>query len=110
MGVLGFSSTFIFATTTFPAYSAAIWSSIGAIILHGPHHSAQKSRRTGMFDLSTSCSKLESETWTICWLTRDNLQWHRDVFQHDGSSEKRVDGAPRSRDDGRCRVGQNVWI
>src|SRR5882672_3194487 len=43
----GFSSMFNFATLTLPAISTAISSRLGAIILHGPHHSAQKSTTTG---------------------------------------------------------------
>ena len=43
-------------------YSAAISSRIGAIILQGPHHSAQKSTSTGVADFSTSCSKVASVT------------------------------------------------
>jgi len=35
---------------------------IGAIMRHGPHHSAQKSTTTGPVALSTSASKLASET------------------------------------------------
>src|SRR5688500_12816161 len=45
--VSGLSSTFSLPTFTFPACSVAISSSTGAIILHGPHHSAQKSTMTG---------------------------------------------------------------
>jgi hypothetical protein len=33
---------------------------MGAIILQGPHHSAQKSTKTGLSDLSTSASKDEN--------------------------------------------------
>ena len=40
----------------------AISSSAGAIIRHGPHHSAQKSTTTGPCALSTSASKSVSET------------------------------------------------
>ena len=40
-GVLGLSSIFILATFILPIYSFAILSKIGAIILQGPHHSAQ---------------------------------------------------------------------
>src|SRR5262245_41184262 len=56
----GCSSTFTFATTAWPCRSRAISSSAGASILHGPHHSAQKSTRTGRLDWSTSRSKLVS--------------------------------------------------
>src|SRR5271157_4546747 len=56
----GFVSTLTLATFTWPACSVAISSSKGAIILHGPHHSAQKSTRTGWLDWTTSLSKLVS--------------------------------------------------
>ena len=46
-------------------------SSTGAIIRHGPHHSAQKSTSTGQ-DLSTSSLKVASVT--------------QDVFAHGGRS------------------------
>ena len=39
-------------------YSAAISSRIGAIILQGPHHSAQKSSSTGLSDFRTSCFEI----------------------------------------------------
>jgi hypothetical protein len=35
---------------------------MGPIILQGPHHSAQKSRRTGLSAFRTSCSKDASLT------------------------------------------------
>src|SRR5262252_8325015 len=38
---------------------------VGARTRHGPHHSAQKSTKTGTDDWSTSCSKLESVTATV---------------------------------------------
>lgn len=40
-GVAGFSSMFNLVIFSLPAYSSAISSRIGAIILHGPHQSAQ---------------------------------------------------------------------
>jgi len=40
-GVPWFSSMLSLATLRRPAYSCAICSRAGAIILHGPHHSAQ---------------------------------------------------------------------
>lgn len=40
-GVAGFSSMFSFAILILSLYSLAISSSMGAIILHGPHQSAQ---------------------------------------------------------------------
>src|SRR3954452_24947204 len=45
--------------------SLAISSSTGATILHGPHHSAQKSTRTGTSLFSTSVPKLSSLTGTV---------------------------------------------
>jgi hypothetical protein len=35
---------------------------MGAIILQGPHHAAQKSSKTGILELTTSSSKLKSVT------------------------------------------------
>src|SRR5699024_10654499 len=64
-GVCGFSSTFSFANVNLPSYSPASSSSTGATILHGPHHSAQKSTRTGPEADNTSCWKLSSLTFTI---------------------------------------------
>src|SRR5207247_10139713 len=55
-----FSSTLTFATLNVPTFSRAISSSSGAIILHGPHHSAQKSTMTGLSCRVTSRSKLDS--------------------------------------------------
>src|SRR5262249_23890417 len=60
--VPGFSSTFILAMVTWPCISVAISSSMGPIILHGPHHSALKSTSTGPEDFNTSLSKLASVT------------------------------------------------
>src|SRR6202012_2819409 len=41
---------------------------MGAIILQGPHHSAQKSSSTGLSDLSTSWVKVASVVCTMCEL------------------------------------------
>src|SRR2546423_14132363 len=59
---LWFSSTLTFATFTEPAFSRAISSSNGAIILQGPHHSAQKSTITGLSSCFNSRSKLDSSS------------------------------------------------
>src|SRR5690606_2243814 len=59
-GVCGFSSIFNFTTRSRSLYSSAMASSIGAIILQGPHHSAQKSSSTGLSAFNTSCSNVES--------------------------------------------------
>src|SRR5271165_791736 len=58
----GLSSVSSLTTLRRPLYWSATLSTIGAIILHGPHQSAQKSTRTGSDDLRTSASKLP-------WLT-----------------------------------------
>src|SRR3954469_12073552 len=49
-------------TSILSAYSVAISSRIGATWRQGPHHSAQKSTRTGLSDLSTCDSKSASVT------------------------------------------------
>ena len=54
------SSILSLPITTFPSYSSARSVNMGAIILHGPHHSAQKSTNTGSDALITSESKLSS--------------------------------------------------
>src|SRR5215216_4339073 len=51
-----------FTTFSLPFISVAISSSAGAIMRHGPHHSAQKSTTTGLVDFSTSASKFASDT------------------------------------------------
>src|SRR6478672_9113502 len=61
----GFSSILSFATFTLPFISVAISSSEGAIIRHGPHHSAQKSTTTGSLDFSTSESNVRSVTFAV---------------------------------------------
>jgi hypothetical protein len=60
--VSGFSSTFSLHILIRPEYSAAISSITGPIILHGPHHGAQQSSRTGTGDFSTISLKLLSVT------------------------------------------------
>ena len=61
----GASSTLTLAIRMDPACSAAISSRIGAIILQGPHHSAQKSTSTGSDEEPTSSSKVVSERFTM---------------------------------------------
>src|SRR5690242_8808370 len=58
----GFSSMLSLATVTLSPRSLEISSSAGAIIRQGPHHSAQKSTRTGPSAPSTSVAKLWSVT------------------------------------------------
>src|SRR5947208_5765747 len=66
---LWFSSTFTFATLIASAFSRAISSSNGAIILQGPHHSAQKSTITGLLLWVTSRSKLDSSRLMVAELS-----------------------------------------
>src|SRR5579863_9642728 len=58
--VPGFSSTLSLTIFTLPLSELEISSSAGAIIRHGPHHSAQKSTTTGSLALSTSVSNVAS--------------------------------------------------
>src|SRR4051794_35689130 len=53
------------ATLILAPSSVAISSSAGAIILQGPHHSAQKSTTTGWLASSTSDLKLLRSTLTV---------------------------------------------
>src|SRR5260370_41598850 len=64
-GVDGLASMSSLATVILSPYSFATSSNTGANILHGPHHSAQKSTSTGFADCSTSLSKVASETCLI---------------------------------------------
>src|SRR6266699_2118118 len=66
---LWFSSTLTLAILIAPAFSRAISSSSGAIILQGPHHSAQKSTITGLLLWVTSRSKLDSSTLIVVELS-----------------------------------------
>src|SRR5271165_7343508 len=63
----GLLSMSTFATVSLPANSPASSSSAGPIILHGPHHSAQKSTSTGpaLLASTTSVAKLWSVTGTV---------------------------------------------
>jgi hypothetical protein len=56
---------FSFAMVSSAAISPAISSNAGAMVLHGPHHSAQKSTKTGFDDCSTSSEKLSSVTGKV---------------------------------------------
>src|ERR1700681_4138552 len=72
-GVIGLASTSTLATFTWPSYWVANSSTIGAIILHGVHHEAQKSTKTGSSESSTSSLKVVSVTVTgwdmwVSWL------------------------------------------
>src|SRR6476620_10799120 len=59
--VIGFSSTFNFPNTTFPASSVASCSIRGDTIRHGPHHGAQKSTTNSGYLLIAS-AKLVSDS------------------------------------------------
>jgi len=61
IAVLGLSSTLSLETVSLPDCSVAISSRIGAIILQGPHHSAQKSTMTGSLAAPICSSKVASE-------------------------------------------------
>src|SRR5690606_16454845 len=56
--ISAFKSTLTFPTIALPSYSLAISSTIEPIIRQGPHHSAQKSIKTGLSDFKTISSKL----------------------------------------------------
>src|SRR3954451_14373960 len=64
-GVAGLWSMLILAIFSLPSRFCAISSSAGAIILQGPHHSAQKSTSTGPDAFRTSVSKELSLTWVV---------------------------------------------
>src|ERR1700761_7650017 len=66
-GDIGLLSMSTFATVSLPANSPASSSRAGPIILHGAHHSAQKSTSTGPVLLfsTTSVAKLLSVTGTV---------------------------------------------
>src|SRR3954454_11399508 len=63
--MFGLSSTLSFAICSLPACSLAMSSSTGAIILHGPHHSAQKSTTTGVSAPPIDSSNVASDNVTI---------------------------------------------
>src|SRR5206468_2705803 len=99
----GFSSMLSLATVILSPSSPAISSSAGAIIRHGPHHSAQKSTRTGPSDPRTSEAKLWSVTVLVAMAHESPAQdgsvnGHMDTGRP--ALKHRVDG-PRDR---RCRA------
>src|SRR5574338_20731 len=61
--ISGFSSVLSLHTFSFPAYSPANSSIIGATIWHGPHHTAQKSTNTSSGAFITSVSHVASLTF-----------------------------------------------
>src|ERR1700680_1013336 len=77
--VAGFSSTLSLTIFTFSPNAPAISSSAGAIMRHGPHHSAQKSTTTGPVAFKTSASKFASETLlTVMEHLGSNREWALD--------------------------------
>jgi hypothetical protein len=68
VGVSGFSSVFIRATSTRPANSDANCLIVGARVLHGPHQGAHISTRTGSGEPSTSARNVTSvmATGSLC--------------------------------------------
>src|SRR5262245_3043956 len=83
----------IFAMVSLSFKSVAISSSAGAIARQGPHHSAQKSTRTGLPDFKTSESKDASVTLVVFICSPDN-----DVPDRPKASGalENVGGTPRS--------------
>src|SRR5260370_40760237 len=63
-GTTGLASMSSLATLIRPSYSPASSSTTGPIILHGEHHEAQKSTRTGTSESMTSDLKVVSVTVT----------------------------------------------
>src|SRR4051794_22261224 len=59
--VSGLSSTLSLPMVNLPRCSVAISARVGAIILHGPHHSAQKSTSTGVSEPARVSSNVASE-------------------------------------------------
>src|SRR5580700_2845323 len=62
VGTCGFSSILILAMVSLSPISVESSSSAGAIMRQGPHHSAQKSTKTGFLESSTSAWKEASDT------------------------------------------------
>src|SRR5215208_6828548 len=69
----GLRSMSSLATVSVSLFSPAISSRTGATILHGPHHSAQKSTSTVLSLCSTSVLKVASVTSTVFLDMRDLL-------------------------------------
>src|SRR5690348_3551693 len=121
-GVCGFSSMLILATLIRSWYSLAISSRIGAIILHGPHHSAQKSSSTGLSDLTTSCSNDASLICLMCSLicvntsfgSRPALNARHDTTKSENfpfaSPQDKPSNAPREVSWGHLQEGGLAWL
>ena len=72
----GTASVSTLATSTRPAVLFAIVASSGAIILHGPHHSAQKSTTTGTAAFATSASNVAASGTSMGAAGEGNGVWH----------------------------------
>src|SRR6478735_1232191 len=79
--ISGFSSTLSLATVRCSACSPAISPRIGAIILHGPHHSAQKSTTTGLSEDATVSSKVALVRVTMPSAMVGPFGWDNDVTE-----------------------------
>src|SRR3954453_1143795 len=91
---------FSFTIRSLSPCSLAISSSTGAIILHGPHHSAQKSTRTGLSLSRTSVLKLSSLTGTVLPMWSSFLarpQWSRSDLDAEKVGEASGDRGSRQR-------------
>jgi hypothetical protein len=64
---------------TFPGFSEAIFSNVGAIILQGPHQGAQKSTITGTLDFNTVFSNAASVTWMGSLIIETSPDWFIDL-------------------------------
>src|SRR3954463_16231880 len=79
MAISGFSSTLSLAIVKLSPCSAAISPRIGAIILQGPHHSAQKSTITGLSAAATDSSNVEVVRVTIPAVMEEVLSIRNDA-------------------------------
>src|SRR4051794_7039365 len=120
----GFSSMLSLATVSLSPSSFEISSSAGAIIRHGPHHSAQKSTRTGPWASRTSEAKLWSVTVLVAmagespgggqrvrliWAMTSSLSKHHfDEFRAGCVQQGRTDPAPREDDLKRLGIGAHL--
>lgn len=77
--IFGQSSVLTLQQVSFPANSFASSSITGAIILHGPHHGAQNSTRTGLALCFTTLSQLSSVTTTT---TYQSYKYMSDEHHH----------------------------
>ena len=90
-------SVFSLQTLALPANSSATCSMIGASILHGPHHGAQKSTRTG------SCEAMDR-------LVETGIRQFDHIACHDRSFRLMIDRSDDSGWDVRCVLLQSSLI